>query len=206
VHLPLQIGILNGYPDGMATDSGSGTKDRLSDQLANPAPDVSGALGLHQSQRPGWAIVWTLGTPDWADVRHPDMPEDLRLRVRVAHTEDGFAVVAAQIEREDGRAITARDLRKVKLPPPWALAADQMRRLPGSPLVTAPRPGPRGKGDDHWRAVFDLWVQAQQVAPHTPVRWMRTQWAGDVSDATMWRWVKRARERAASKGWKEDHE
>jgi hypothetical protein len=192
----------------MATDRDPDTPGPPSGQPANRAPDIPSALGLHQSQEPGWAIVWTLGPPtaDWADVRHPDMPEGLRLRVRVAHTEVGFAVVAALVEREDDRAITARDLRRVKLPPPWALAADQMRRQPGSPLVASPRPGPRGKGDDHWRAVFDLWVRAQHVAPRTPVRWMRTQWPGGVSDATMRRWIKRARERAAINGWKEgDH-
>lgn len=188
----------------MAAEHGPDTKGQPSGQPASPALDIPSTLGLHQSPEPGWAIVWTLGTPDWATVRHPDMPEGLRLRVRVAHTEDGFAVVAALIEREDGRAITARDLRKVKLPPPWALAADQMRRQPGSPLITPRRPGPRGKGDDHWRAVFDQWVRAQQVAPRTPVRWMRTQWEGDVSDATMRRWVKRALERADYHEWRNE--
>lgn len=185
----------------MATDRGPDTEG----QLANRAPDILGMLGLEQAGKPGWAIVWTLGTPDWAEVRHPAMPEGLHLRVRVAHTEDGFAVVGALVEREDGRAITARDLRRVKLPPAWALAADQMQRQPGSPPVTPARPGPRGKGDDHWRAVFDLWARAQQVAPHTPVRWMRAQWPAEPSDATMRRWIKRARERAEVNGWREDH-
>jgi hypothetical protein len=32
---------------------------------------------------------------------------------------------------------------------------------------------------------------------------MREQWP-DVSDATMRRWIKRARERAAINGWKEE--
>jgi hypothetical protein len=204
--MPLQIGDLNGYPGGMATDPDSQAKGRPSRQPASAAPDVLSVLGLHSAKEPGWVIVWTLGTPDWAVIRHPDMPEDLRLRVRVAHTEEGFAVVAALIERDDGRALTARDLRRVKLPPPWALAADQMPRQPRSPRVTAPRPGRRGKGDDHWRAVFDLWVRAMRVAPHTPVRWMRTQWPGEPSDATMRRWAARARERAETNRWREDQQ
>lgn len=187
----------------MATDPDSGTKGNLSGQPASRAPDILGTLGMHQAQEPGWAIVWSLAPPDWATIRHPDMPEGLHLRVKVAHTEDGFAVVAALVEREDGRAITARDLRRVKLPPAWALASHRTRQ-PGSPLVSPPRPGPRGKGDDHWRAVFDLWVRAQQVAPHTPVRWMRTQWPSDVSDATMRRWIKRAQERAEVNRWRDN--
>jgi hypothetical protein len=149
----------------------------------------------------GWRLVWTLTPPDWATVRHPDMPEDLHLRVKVAHTEEGFAIDAVLIERKDGRAISARDLRKVKLPPAWMLAS-HLPRLPDSPVITAARPGARGKGDDHWRRVFSLWAQAKQVAPRTPVRWMREQWP-DVSDATMRRWIKRAHERARANGWKE---
>jgi hypothetical protein len=125
------------------------------------------------------------------------MPKDLRLRVRVAPTEDGLAVVSAQIERTDGRAITAQDLRRVKLPPAWVLASSL------GPQVTSPRPGPRGKGDAHWRAVFDLWTRAQRVAPRAPVRWMLTQWS-DVSDATMRRWVTRAQKRAEVNGWRNE--
>jgi hypothetical protein len=192
VHLPLQNGIRGGYPCGMPTDRRPDTEG----QPINPAPDIRGTLGIAWPQGPVWAIGWTLGTPDWAAVRHPDMPEDLRLRIRVADTEDGFAVVAALVERADGRPLAARDLRKVKLPPSWVLASSL------SP-VTSARPGPRGKGDEHWRAVFDLWTRAQQVAPHTPVRWMRTQWPGERSDATMRRWVKIARERAEINKWEE---
>jgi hypothetical protein len=185
----------------MTTDPGSDTKGHPGGQPASRVPDdIFGFLDMRQAEDPGWAIVWTLTPPDWATVRHPEMPEGLHLRVKVAHTEDGFAVVAVLVEREDGRAITARDLRRVKLPPAWALAS-HMPRPPGSPSIAPSRPGPRGKGDDHWRAVFGLWVQAQQVAPHTPVRWLRTQWPGAVSDATMRRWVKRARERAGVNGW-----
>ncbi|MGP8000167.1 MAG: hypothetical protein ACLPKI_23050 [Streptosporangiaceae bacterium] len=186
----------------MAMDPGSDTHGDRGGQSANPAPDdIFGTLGMRQVEERGWAIVWSPTPPDWATVRHPDMPEELLLRVRVAHTEDGVAVVAALVERADGRAIGARDLRRVKLPPAWALASRP--RSPELRRIALPRPGPRGKGDDHWRAVFDLWVRAKKVAPHTPVRWMRTQWSGDVSDATMRRWVKRARERAVINKWEE---
>jgi hypothetical protein len=151
----------------------------------------------------GWRVVWTLVHPDWADVRHPGMPEGLHLRVKVAHTEAGFAIDSVLIERKDGRAISARDLRRVKLPPAWMLAS-LLARPPGSPVITAVKPGARGKSDDHWLAVFRIWAQAQQVAPQAPVRWIRTQWPTDISDATMRRWIKRARERAAVNGWKEE--
>jgi hypothetical protein len=173
--------------------------------VLQPPENVHTFLGMHQAKEPGWVIEWTLAPPDWAAVRHPQIPEDLQLSVRVARTEDGVAVIAALVERSDGRALTARDIRRVKLPPPWALAAERERQS-GSPLITPARPGPRGKGDDHWRAVYDLFVKAQRVAPHTPVRWMLTQWQPEVSDATMRRWVKRARERAEINKWKEGPE
>jgi hypothetical protein len=184
----------------MATDRSPDTEGHPGGEPANPAPDIASMLGISPSKGPLWAIEWRLGTPDWAEVRHPGMPKNLRLRVRVASTEDGLAVVAAQVERTNGRAITAQDLRRVKLPPAWVLASSL------GPQITSPRPGPRGKDDEHWRAVFDLWTQAKKFAPHTRVRWMRTQWERGVPDATMRRWVNKARERARVNGWEEDDE
>jgi hypothetical protein len=199
VHLSLHHGCLNGYAYGMPTDHPSERPAR------HPPEDIWGFLGMQQAREPGWVIEWTVAPPDWAGIRHPQIPEDLNLWVRVARTEDGVAVNAALVERADGRALTARDIRKVKLPPAWALASN-LERQRGFPLISPPRPGPRGHGDDHWRAVFDLWTQAQRVAPRSPVRWMLTRWQPEVSDATMRRWVKQARERARVNGWKEDHE
>jgi hypothetical protein len=185
----------------MATDSDA--EGHLSERSSRPPPpDIYKFLGLPQDKAPGWVIEWSLAPPDWATVRHPDMSEDLCLRVKVASTEEGVGIEAVLIERKDGRAISARDLRRVKLPPAWSLASN-LERLPGSPMLSQPRPGPRGKGDDHWRAVFSLWTRAQRVAPRTPVRWMREQWP-NVSDATMRRWVKRARERAETNNWEEE--
>jgi hypothetical protein len=155
-----------------------------------------------------WIIAWDEAPPGWVTFWHRDVPQYLRIMVRVARTSDGLAAEAVLVERNDGRAVTARDLRDIKLPQPWMLARGQefMRSDGDSSMITAARPGARGKSDDHWRAVFRLWARAQRVAPRTPVRWMRTKWPEDVSDATMRRWIKRARERAASQGWKEDHE
>jgi hypothetical protein len=126
------------------------------------------------------------------------MPAGLVLRIRVAPTEDGFAVAGVLVERDDGRAVTARDLRRVKLPPAWTLASQP---LPESAAVRPAKPGPHGLGDDHWRAVLELRARAEGVAPRAPVRWMRAQWPGEPSDATMRRWIARARERAAELGW-----
>lgn len=169
-------------------------------QVVSPPEDLWGFVGARRPDPRGWVIVWSVTPPDWAVVRHPDMPEGLQLRVRTAPTEDGFAIVAVLVEREDGRAVSARDLRKVKLPPAWALAPFMAPR-PGTPQVGPARPGRRGKTDDHWRAVFGLWREARKVAPLAPVRWMRAQWPGEPSDATMRRWITRARERAEAGGW-----
>lgn len=130
----------------------------------------------------------------------------MTVSVRVARTVDGLGVEAVLIERNDGSAVTARDLRTVKLPPPWLLASSRAFMSPGddSPLITTARRGARGKGDDHWRAVFDLWSQAQRVAPRAPVRWMRARWPDAVSDATMRRWIMRARKRAEINGWRDE--
>ena len=128
------------------------------------------------------------------------MPEYLNpIMVRTGLTSDGVAVEAALIERTDGRALNARDLREVRLPQPWMLARGREQAGPGgAPAVTAVPSGARSKGDEHWRAVLRLLAEAERVAPRTPVRWMREQWPEHVSDATMRRWVKKARERAAN--------
>ena len=80
---------------------------------------------------------------------------------------------------------------------------DAFYPITAAPSVAAVPSGARGKGDEHWRAVLRLLAEAERVAPRTPVRWMREQWPEHVSDATMRRWVKKARERAANEG--EDH-
>jgi hypothetical protein len=134
------------------------------------------------------------------------MPDELKVTFRMARTEDGLAPDAVLIERVDGRAITARDLRAVRFPRAWMLASSQKFLTPGdeSSVITAARNGARGKGDEHWRDVFNLWTSAKRVAPHAHVRWMRTQWPVHVSDATMRRWIARARERADINGWRDD--
>jgi hypothetical protein len=162
-----------------------------------PPEDIWAAVGAARPDPRGWVIVWSLAPPDWATVRHPDMPAGLVLRIRVAPTEDGFAVAGVLVERDDGRAVTARDLRRVKLPPAWTLASHLMP-LPESAAVRPAKSGPRGLGDDHWRAVLELRARAERAAPHAPVRWMRAQWPGEPSDATMRRWIKRAREHVAA--------
>jgi len=172
----------------MTADPGPNHLSWARQPTGGPPEDIWGALGI-QARASGWVITWSAAPPDWAAIRHPDIPGYLHLRVRVAPTEDGFAPVAVLIERDDGRAISARDLRRVKLPPAWALAAPLIPPL-GSPPVSRPR---RGKGADHWQAVLRLLAEAERVAPRTPVRWMREQWPGDVSDATMRRWIARAR-------------
>jgi hypothetical protein len=193
MHLPLQIELPADTLAGMDTDPGPDAKG----QRASRVPDIPGTLGLDWPKGQVWAVTETFGLPDWREVRHPAMPSVLHLRVRVAPTMDGLAAVAALIEREDGHPLHAQDLRKVKLPPAWVLASSL------GPQAASPRPGPRGKGDEHWRAVYDMWIQAQRVAPHSPVRWMLTQWQPEVSDGTMRRWVKRARERAKINKWEE---
>jgi hypothetical protein len=155
----------------------------------------------------GMGIIWEENPPGWAGVVYmSDVPDVLSVHVRVKPTKDGLAADAVMVERTDGHAISARDLRAVKIPSPWVLASGRplLSADDNSPVVTVTSPGARGKSDDHWRAVYSLWVKAQRIAPRTPVRWMLTQWQPEVSDATMRRWIKRARERAEVNGWKED--
>jgi hypothetical protein len=144
-------------------------------------------------------VVWDDAPPGWARYMHLDMPPYLQVMVRTALTADGVAAEAVLVERTDGRTLSARDLREVKLPQPWMLARGRELAGPGAaPSVAAVPSGARGKGDEHWRAVLRLLAEAERVAPRTPVRWMREQWPEHVSDATMRRWVKKARERAAN--------
>lgn len=123
--------------------------------------------------------------------------EPLRTNLRLQRTKDGgVACVGIWLERTDGQAVTARDLRT----PVGAL----LERIGGlapwlhgtTPQPVRPaRPGPKGHPDDHWRNVLDLWQRAQVHARRSPVSWMRQQWQGvPVSDATMRRWRDRALE------------
>lgn len=149
-----------------------------------------------------WMVAWHEAPPGWASFMHLDMPRYLRVMVRTALTPDGVAAEAALVERTDGRALTAQDLRRVRLPQPWMLARGRELAAPGNPAtIAAAEPGARGKDDDHWRAVLQLHAEAGRVAPRTPVKWMRGQWPYPVSDPTMRRWIARARERAAAAGW-----
>lgn len=149
-------------------------------------------------------IVDVAGDSPWREVTHYEgKPEALAIRMRFAPTAEGVAVAGVQIERTDGHALTARDLRAVRLPPNWLLWGESAQRWYQSDgeAITRSRKGPKDRGDDKHRMVWDLWCQAQEVAPRAPVRWMLAQDQIDVSDATVRRWIKRAKERAAALGW-----
>ncbi len=151
-----------------------------------------------------WVIDAAQGA-EWRELRYEGQPGWLAIRLRFAPTADGVAVVGAQIERRDGRALTARDLRLVKLPPNWVLFGESASRwyapAEDTPRVTATRKGAHGKDDSHWRAVHQAWLEAMQAAPRAPVKFMLASGRWPVTDATMRRWIARARERAGALGW-----
>jgi len=151
-----------------------------------------------------WIVDAAEGVP-WRELRYEGQPGWLAIRLKFAPTAEGVAVVGAQIERRDGRALTARDLRLVKLPPNWVLFGESASRwfapADGAAPVAAARKGARGKDDTHWRAVYMAWLQAMEAAPRAPVKWMLASGRWPATDATMRRWIARARERAAELGW-----
>jgi hypothetical protein len=138
----------------------------------------------------------------WRLIEHyPGKPPNLSIRMRFAPTGDGVAVAGVQVERTDGRALTARDLRLVKLPPNWVLFGEAAIRWyqPKGEAAVRSRKGPKGDDLARDRMVWDLYQRAIQVAPRAPVHWMLPQL--NVSDATARRWVRRARQRGAELGW-----
>jgi hypothetical protein len=148
--------------------------------------------------------MWVIDAADespWREAFYDSQPEEISVRFRFAPTSDGVAVAGVQIERTDGRAVTARDLRAVKLPPNWVLFGQGPRRWlgPEGEEVSRRRKGSRDDSDDRHKRVWDLWVKAQEVAPRAPVRWMLPELK--VSDATARRWIKQAKERAEQRGW-----
>lgn len=144
-----------------------------------------------------WVI--DAGDAEWREARWDGQPPCLKLLLRLAPTSDGVAVAGVQVERRDGRAVSARDLRDVRLPPSWVLLGESAARWypTEQPSVARSRWDSREGLDDRHRMVWDLWLQAQEVAPRTPVRWMLPQLG--KSDATVRRWVKAAREWAAER-------
>ena len=149
---------------------------------------------------------WVVDAADdgpWRVIDYKGQPPWLSVRMRFAPTADGVAVAGIQVERTDGRAVTAADLRAVKLPPHWVLFGEAARRWykPVGGPVRQSRSGRQPAGDERHRAIWNLWLQAREAAPRAPVRWMLRQLP--VSDATARRWVRQARERAAELGWPE---
>jgi hypothetical protein len=150
-----------------------------------------------------WIVDAAEGTT-WREVNaYPGKPDHLSVRMRFAPTGDGVAVAGVQVERTDGRAITSRDLRDVKLPPNYVLFGETAVRWfqPDGAPASRNRKGPKGPQDDLERDkwVWGLYCQAMKDAPRAPVRWMLPQLP--VSDATARRWIGRARQRAAELGW-----
>ncbi len=120
----------------------------------------------------------------------------LRVVARAARTQDGVAVDALMVYRDDGRALAVRDLRRIKFPLQltlWNFLAAQPGEEERRPGPT-PRPGSRGHTIEHWRNVYELWTQAQVEAPRSPIKWIREQYRPRMPDATVRRWVKRARQ------------
>ena len=159
------------------------------------------------------SAVWAVDAADgqtWRELRYERQPGWLAVRLRFAPTSDGVAVAGVQVDRLDGRALTARDLRLVKLPPSWVLFGESASRwfapAEGTAAVAASKKGAHGKGDAHWRSVYTAWRQAMEAAPRSPVKFMLTSGRWSVADATMRRWIARARERAAELGWDEEAE
>jgi hypothetical protein len=157
------------------------------------------------SERVSLLPVWVIDAANgatWREVDdYPDKPPHLSVRVRFAHGEEGVGVAGIQVERTDGRVLTARDLRLVKLPPDWVLSGDTAVRWyqPGPETVVRNPRGPKGDDDEKHREVWDLYLKAVEARPRAPVRWMLSHL--QVSDATARRWLKRARERAQQLGW-----
>jgi hypothetical protein len=140
---------------------------------------------------------------EWRRVTYPGQPPHLDVHVRFASARDGVAVTGIQAERNDGHAITARDLRLVKLPPWYVVAGEATGnwfQLAGVPVARSRR-GPKDESDEKHHMVWSLWCQAQRIAPQAPVRWMLPRLY--VSDATARRWIHKARSRAAELGWED---
>jgi hypothetical protein len=151
------------------------------------------------------SVMWIVDAGErgtWREVdAYPGKPDHLTVRMRFAPTGDGVAVAGVQVERTDGRALTARDLRQVKLPPNWVLFGETAIRWyqPDGPEAARNPRGPHDDGLKRDRQVWDLYQQAMDVAPRAPVRWMLPQLK--ISDATARRWIGRAKLRAAELGW-----
>lgn len=151
--------------------------------------------------------MWIIDAADgatWRAVDYDDKPDHLSIQMRFASTGDGVAVAGVQVERTDGRALTARDLRLVRFPPNWVLFGETVIRWfqPGAASAVRSRKGPKGDDEARDRMVWDLYRQALEVTPRAPVRWMLPQLK--VSDATARRWITRARKRAADLGWDDE--
>jgi hypothetical protein len=155
-------------------------------------------MAMQEASRPTAAA--TNGV--WREMDYEGKPDNLSIRMRFGPTGDGVAVAGIMVERTDGRAVTAQDLRRVKLPPNWMLFGETAVRWyqPTGAHVARHTKARDADGTRRDRWVWDLWNQALIVAPRAPVLWMLPQMGG-ISEATARRWIKRARKRAVELGW-----
>jgi len=136
---------------------------------------------------------------DWREFDYEGKPPGLSVRVELASDGDSVKVGRVWIERTDGRAVTAKNLREVKLPAPTRDLAGGTAAGTCEGLARNRRLSRTRDDDRQHRAVWDLWQQALRVAPRAPTQWTMRHLG--VSEATARRWTKQARERAASQGW-----
>lgn len=102
-------------------------------------------------------------------------------------------LTALYVER-NGQELSARSLRELQLRPLLGQLGQLIRfNAEEAPLRPA-RPGPAGHGKAHWRRVWKLYQQAQRAGVRSHIKWMRDEWSPPVPDATMRRWVQRARQ------------
>jgi hypothetical protein len=101
---------------------------------------------------------------------------------------------ASKVPMSDRTELTARALRRVKLPPILSdLGPHSVAPLPNWLHQTIPvvrHPGPKGHSNEHYKMVAELHRTALVTQPASPMKWLAKQLG--CADATAYRWLDEA--------------
>ena len=115
-------------------------------------------------------------------------------------------ITALLLERLDDQALTAKDISGMRLSElqqsaqhtyGWMRDAHTGAILAPTSVAPPPKPG-RSHSDEHYRTVWELWVESGQAAPDRRSAWLRQEWEKRYGEKVAWPTIVRWRDRACA--------
>lgn len=176
----------------------------LDDKRAGELELAFAQVAARRKGQPAWRFLgeddqWERRRDDelWLRLEYDGLPGAL-ISVRLQPSREGLTCSAVLVER-DGRQLTSRDLRALRLGPivEWARTTAYRSYVESfvHERARTARPGRPGYGEEHWTAVRERYAFWSKHDPQRVIKRMREEYPERErpSDATMRRWVQRVR-------------